>query len=176
MARRRFLLLPLLVQLGAGSAAAQEAPQPIAHHRVGVDLGLASAVGAAGVDYQFAPLRWVRLEGGVGWGATGTQFSLMPKIALGSGTCAFIAGFGASVAVGGQQAEPGHGPNPDVIPWLNLDVPGIECRSRSGFSFQATFGLTMTMVDFHWDALDLGSTVHAGDVLPQGRVGAGWWF
>src|SRR5262245_26479441 len=99
MTRGPFLLLTLLVLLGARSAAAQEATPPIAHHRLGVDLGLGSAVGVAGVDYQFAPLDWVRLEGGVGWGPTGTQLSLMPKIALGSGTCAFTAGFGASLAV-----------------------------------------------------------------------------
>src|SRR5262245_9711854 len=174
MTRARFILLTLLLQLGARSAFAQEAPPPVAHHRLGVDLGLASAVGVAGVGYQFAPVRWARLEGGVGWGATGTQLSFMPKIALGSGACAFVAGVGASLAVGAHQAEPGHGPNPDVIPWLNLDVPGVECRTRSGFSFQATLGLTMALADFHWDAVELGSTVHAGDVLPQGRIGAGW--
>ena len=166
----------LLVELGAGSAVAEDAPPPIVRHRVGVELGLASAVGLAGVAYQLAPLRWLRLEAGVGWGPTGTQLSITPKLALGSGACAFVAGFGSSLAVGGQQAEPGHQPNPDVIPWLNLDVPGIECRSRSGLSFQASIGLTMPLADFHWDVTDLGSTVHAGALLPQGRAGIGWWF
>ena len=72
-------------------------------------------------------------------------------------------GFGPSLAVGGQQAAegPGHGPNPAVIPWLNLDVPGMECRSRGGFSFQATLGLTMPLADFHYDVADTGDTVRA---------------
>ena len=78
--------------------------------------------------------------------------------------------------VGGQQATEGHGPNPAVIPWLNLDVPGLECRSHGGFSFQATLGLTMPLADFHYDVADVGDTVHAGEILPQGRFGFGWWF
>jgi hypothetical protein len=171
------LVVMLLLAEGAtGRATAEEHSPPIMRQRVGLELGVASAVGIAGVDYQFAPSPWLRLEGGAGWGPTGAQFSIMPKIALGSGRCAFIAGFGPSLAVGGQQAAAGHGPNPGTIPWLNLDVPGIECHSRSGVSFQATVGLTMPLVDFHWDLADVGETTHAGALLPQGRVGVGWWF
>jgi hypothetical protein len=171
-----FLPLILLIVGGAERAAAQDIPPATAHHRLGIDVGVASAVGMVGVDYQFAPSRWLRLEGSAGLGVTGAQLSIMPKIALGSGTCAFIAGFGPSLAVGGQQAMPGHGPNPDVIPWLNLDLPGIECRARSGLSLQATLGLTIPLVEFHWDFTDVGSTIHAGAILPQGRLGIGWWF
>jgi hypothetical protein len=133
-------------------------------------------LGTAGVDYQFAPFHWMRLEGAVGWGPIGVQFSVMPKVALGGRTCVFTAGFGPSLAVGGQQAETGHGPNPGAIPWLNLDLPGIECRLRSGLSFQATLGLTMPLADFHYDVAELGDTVKAGEILPQGRTGIGWWF
>ena len=133
MPKTRFVLAAILVQIGAGSAVAEEALPPSTRHRFGIDLGVASAVGLAGVGYQFAPLPWVRLEGAAGWGPTGTQLSIMPKIALGGGTCSFMAGFGASLAFGGQQAAEGHTPNSGTIPWLNLDVPGIECRSRSGF-------------------------------------------
>jgi hypothetical protein len=176
----RFLLalLGLLaLPIEATSAAADEAP-PAKRHRVGGDMGIASALGSAGVDYQFAPAPWFRLEGAVGYGPTGFQLSVMPKLALGGARCAFTMGFGPSLAVGGQQAAegPGHGPNPGVIPWLNLDVPGLECRSRGGFSFQATLGLTMPLADFHYDVADVGDTVHAGEILPQGRVGFGWWF
>ena len=173
-----FLPVILLIAGGAESAAAPEIPPATAHHRFGFDLGWASAVGIAGIDYQFAPVRWLRFEGSAGWGVTGAQLSIMPKIALGSGTCAFIAGFGPSLAVGGQEAMPGpaHDPHPAVVPWLNLDLPGIECRGRSNVSLQATLGLTMTLVAFHWDFADVGSTVHAGAIFPQGRVGVGWWF
>jgi hypothetical protein len=142
-----------------------------------MELGLASAVGSAGVGYQFAPAPWLRLEGGAGWGPTGVQLAFMPKLALGGRTCAFIAGVGPSLAFGGgTQTASAHGTNPGVIPWLNLDLPGLECHARAGFSFQATLGLTMPLADFHYDVADLGDTVHAGEILPQGRVGFVWWF
>jgi hypothetical protein len=171
------LLLALLALLAlpiAATSAADEAPPK--RHRIGGDMGIASALGSAGVDYQFAPAPWLRLEGAIGYGPTGFQLSVMPKLALGGARCAFTMGFGPSLAIGGQQATEGHGPNPTVIPWLNLDVPGLECRSRGGFSFQATLGLTMPLADFHYDVADLGDTVRAGEILPQGRVGFGWWF
>src|SRR5438477_12548621 len=95
----RFLLVMSIILAGAGRAAAEEAAPPALRHRFGVDLGLASAVGLAGVGYQFAPSHWMRLEGSAGWGPTGAQLSIMPKLALGSGTCAFLAGFGPSLAV-----------------------------------------------------------------------------
>jgi len=176
MPARRFFLFVALVTTGARSASAQDELRSPARHRLGADLGLASALGLVGVDYQFAPAPWMRLEAATGWGPTGAQFSMMPKIALGGGTCAFTAGVGASLAIGGQQAAAGHGPDPDVIPWLNVDLPGVECRSPSGLSVQATLGLTMPLVDFHWDLADVGDTVKAGTILPQGRAGIGWWF
>jgi hypothetical protein len=176
MAGRRLLVAAMLASMGAGHARA-DGPPPVAQHRVGVDAGLASAVGSLGATYQYAPLSLPsRLEGGVGWGPSGAQLSLMPKLAFAARTCAFIAGFGASLALGGHPAAEGHGPSPNAIPWLNLDLPGIECRSQAGFSFQATAGLTMPLVAFHWDIADTGSTVKAGALLPQGRVGIGWWF
>jgi len=176
MLGRRLLLLAALVTVGVGNASAQDAPSPPGQQRVGADLGIASALGIVGVNYQFAPFHWVRLEGAVGWGPTGAQLSFMPKLALGRGRCAFTVGFGPSLAVGGQQAEAGHGPNPDRIPWLNLDVPGIECHFHTGFSFQATVGLTMPLADFHYDFAEVGDTIHVGQLFPQGRAGIGWWF
>jgi hypothetical protein len=175
MSGRRLVLAAMLLLLGAGNVRADE-PSPVARQRIGVDAGLASAVGTIGATYQYAPLSIARLEGGLGWGPSGTQVSVMPKVAFGSSTCVFLAGFGASLAVGGRLADEGHGPNPNVIPWLNLDLPGVECRTRGNFSFQGTLGLTMPLVAFHWDAADTGATVQAGKVLPQARAGIGWWF
>jgi hypothetical protein len=178
MRRRRFLVSVATVVLASvGIAHADDAPPAdVARQRLGLDAGLASAVGSIGGTYQYAPLSLMRIEGGVGWGPSGAQLSLMPKVAFGSSTCAFVAGFGASVALGGATAAAGHGPNPTTIPWLNLDLPGIECRTRSGFSYQATLGLTMPLVAFHWDVADTGDTIKAGAILPQGRAGIGWWF
>jgi len=169
--------LGLAVVAGAPpSALAQEDPPTASRHRFGLDLGVASAVGTAGLTYQLVALPWLRVEAGAGYGPTGAQLSLMPKVALGGPRCHFAAGFGASVATGGSQAAAGHGPTPSAIPWLNLDAVGFECRSRSGLSFQGALGVTMPLADFHWDLAEVGDTLHVGSVLPQGRVGVGWWF
>jgi hypothetical protein len=147
----------------ARSAVAQVGSAPTGiQQRVGADFGVASASGLVGVNYQIAPVHWLRLEGAIGWGPTGGQLSLMPKVAVGGGRCAFTMGFGPSLAVGGAPAEAGHGPNPGTIPWLNLDVPGIECRFPSGFSLQAALGLTMPLADFRRDG---SASAGGSDVL-----------
>ena len=51
----------------------------------------------------------------------------------------------------------------------------MECRMRTGFSFQATFGATMPLADFHWDLAATGGTISAGKIFPQGRVGICWF-
>jgi len=144
--------------------------------RLGAELGVGSAVGTFGITYQVAPVPWLVVEGGLGYGITGTQLSVMPKVSFGGSTCRFVSGFGASVGVGGAKAEPGHGPNPGAIPWLNFDAVGGECHASNGLSIQAALGLTMPLVSFAYDVADLGDTVHAGDLLAQGRIGVGWWF
>jgi len=174
--RSRVLLTASLLALGVGRAAAQDAP-PEFHNRVGFNLGIGSAVGDMALVYQFAPTyRW-RFEGGLGWGLSGVQVAVMPKLALG-GACAFVVGLGPSLAVGGPFAEVGqeHQPQPDAVGWLNLDAPGVECRSDTGFSFEGTLGLTMALTTFHYDIAGVGGTIHSGDILPQVRLGLGWWF
>ena len=177
MSGRRLLMAAMLVLAGAGSGRADGPPQVASQHRVGFDAGLASAVGSVGATYQYAPMAIARFEGGVGWGPSGAQLSVMPKVTTGSRACAFIAGFGASLALGGQLAAEGQGArNPSVIPWLNLESARDRGRSASGLSFQGTLGLTMPLVGFHYEVADTGSNVKAGAILPQGRVGIGWWF
>jgi hypothetical protein len=159
-----------------GSAPADSASSPVVRHRIGLDVGLASAVGSVGGTYQFAPLPWLRVEAGVGWGPTGTQLSGMPKLAFGGQHCRYVGGLGASVAVGGGEATASQSSPPAAIPWLNLDAAGLECHTAGGFSFQGAIGLTTPLADFHYEIADLGDTVHAWELLPQGRLGVGWWF
>jgi hypothetical protein len=179
MSGKGLLLLVVVVsKVGAGRASAAQDEAPVQHQRIGSDIGFGSALGFIGVDYQFAPVNWLRLEVGAGWGYTGAQFSFMPKLALGwSWRCAFTIGFGPSLALGSSQAAmEGHGPNPKYLPWLNLDVPGMECRLRSGLSFQATVGATMPLAKFHYDFSEVGNNIEAYRIFPQARVGIGWWF
>jgi hypothetical protein len=163
----------------SGRAVAQE-DALLSRHRVGVELGAASAIGALGLVYQFAATHVVRVEGGVGVGFSGVQLSLMPKLVAGRGTCGFVAGFGASLAVGGtvgdSESASSPQPEPGAIPWLNLDVPGLECHNDAGFSFEATLGVTMALKTFRYEIADTGAVLHAGSLLPQGRLGLGYWF
>jgi hypothetical protein len=159
-----------------GSVPADRPSPPALRHRVGLDAGLASAVGSVGGTYQFAPAPWLRLEAGIGWGPTGTQLSAMPKLAFGGRHCRFVTGFGPSIALGGGEATANQSSPPAAIPWLNLDAAGLECHSTGGFSFQGALGLTTPLADFHYEIADVGDTVHAWELLPQGRLGVGWWF
>jgi len=176
--RRTGVVGLLLVLLVSARSAAAEDDAPVQDHRIGGDIGFGSAIGIVGLDYQYAPVRWLRFEGGMGWGYTGWQFSFMPKIALGwSWRCAFTIGFGPSVAIGSSQAAmEGHGMNPDYLPWLNLDVPGFECRTRAGLSIQGTLGATMPLKGYHYDFSEVGNDIPAGRIFPQGRIGIGWWL
>ena len=170
------VMLIVLVSGAATAVAATDAPSIPPRNRLGVSVGLASAVGAVGVTYDVAVSRFFRVEAGVGWGFSGLQLAAMPKIAIGGDACAYVLGFGAAVALGGPSAEQGHGPAPSTIPWLNFDALGVECHTRAGFSVSGALGLTMPRRAFHWDFAELGDTIKAGSVLPQGRVGVGWWF
>lgn len=145
-------------------------------HRIGLGVGLGSAIGAVGLTYDLAASRWLRAEAGVGWGVSGVQLSAMPKFALIGHACAFMTGLGASVALGGPSVEPGHGPAPSTIPWLNLDALSVECPTSAGLSASVALGMTMPLRAFHWDFAELGDTTKAFSVLPQGRASVGWWF
>src|SRR5262245_22989007 len=59
-----FVLLPSLG--GSGALATEQAP--ILRQRIGVDVGVASAVGLVGAAYQLALVPWLWLEGGIGYG------------------------------------------------------------------------------------------------------------
>jgi hypothetical protein len=171
---RRFAAVCAFVVGAAAIARADVSDLP--RHRVGLDLGVGSAVGAIGLTYNHAFTPMFRGEAGVGWGWSGVQLSVMPKVALHGGACAFTSGFGAALALGGPSVEAGHGPAPWAIPWLNFDALGVECPTWGGLSASAALGLTMPLRAFHYDFSELGDTVKAFSLLPQGRVSLGWWF
>ena len=146
------------------------------HHRVALDVGLGSAVGEVGLTYNYTFSRLFRGEVGVGWGLSGVQLSVMPKLALHHQSCALTSGIGGAVAFGGPSVEPGHDPAPSTVPWLNFDALGVECPTWGGLSGSIALGLTMPLRAFHYDFAELGDTVKAFSLLPQGRVSLGWWF
>jgi hypothetical protein len=104
---------------------------------VGVDLGVASALGLGGVTLTRRLASHLRLEGGVGLGITGVQLSLMPKLVFGGERDYFIAGAGISVTVlSDSQYVSGH------PLWLNVDAMGYEHQFDSGLAFSLALGLT----------------------------------
>jgi hypothetical protein len=147
--------------------------------RIGIDIGIGSAIGLIGVTYTRAFDKYILLEGGVGAGFTGSQLSLMPKLTLGPTVRSrYIMGVGVSLSLDSTATETGpeHQPHRLAVPWLNADLLGIELRSVSGFAFHLALGITMPMISYHWDFAGLGSTEKAWQPLPQMRIGIANWF
>lgn len=184
--RRTLLLFLLVVSIVAGARRRSQAAEVVSTTAVpardlpttavGVQLGLGSAVGLAGLTLTQAFGPWVRLELGGGYGVTGYQLSVMPKLALGDRRDRFVAGVGVSLALPTDSRIASGRPV-----WLNVDALGYEHRFDSGFALSATFGVTgglgggqiclppdgcepqfLRPVTAYW--------------MPQGRVGAAYWF
>lgn len=169
------LMLAAAAAAFAGPAAASEEPprhrpasdEPAGLHRVGLDAGWASAVGVLGATYAFRPTPRFIAEAGLGLGITGSQLSVMPKLALG----AFRAGAGLAWSHGTDAHDTVH----DVI-WVNVDALGLDLVARSGLSLGLAAGVTIPLADSHWDVTELGADIRAGTIYPQGRISLGWWF
>lgn len=155
------------------------APPPSSTQEVRVDLGLASAIGFAGVTYSVSPAPGFLIELGAGVGYSGLQLSAMPKLVFGGSTGRFVVGAGPSVAIPGVHivtTDP-LGSNTDehvVTPWLNVEI-GYDYRSTTGTSFLVAGGITVGLA--HGCAVSIDSCTELyGLVLPQVRVGLGRWF
>jgi hypothetical protein len=168
--------LIFLVGFASASASASEDPPPArpppatlpaaSFHRIGIDLGVASALGEAGATYAYYPSAWLCAEAGIGTGVTGLQLSLMPKLLLGQ----FMVGAGLSFSRG----EDAHGAAHEVV-WVNLDALGYEFR-WGAFSWLIVAGATIPLRGLHADYAELGQDIGAGEILPQGRTSFGWRF
>jgi hypothetical protein len=144
------------------------------------ELGLASVVGFLGLTASYAPHANLVIEGGAGYGVSGLQLSLMPKLVLGSGVHRFTVGFGASIGIPGTPVvtfspTTGNGNARVVTPWLNADLVGYDYRSEGGFSFIASAGATMALAHGCAESIDSCFPLY-GAIFPQLRVGFGHWF
>jgi hypothetical protein len=118
-----------------GLTRAEEPPPP--KTAIGLDAGVASAVGFLGVTLVRAFGEYVQIELGTGIGYSGYQFSLMPKVVFGYPRNHFVAGVGLSVA------DPTNSSNATGHPvWLNVDAAGYELVSNYGFAFLIAAGVT----------------------------------
>jgi hypothetical protein len=99
------------------------------------NLGVGSAVGTLGVTYAWSGLEPLELELGLGVGYSGSQGSLMAKLASTTSRVHKVTtGVGAALTL-----TPGAQTRGNPV-WLNADVLGYEYRGASGFFFGASAG------------------------------------
>jgi hypothetical protein len=178
---RLFPLLAAMAMLGSSgrSLAADPVPAMVVappHTGIGVDVGIGSALGLAGVTVTEAFGRSARLEVGVGYGYSGYQLSLMPKIVLGESHDHFVAGVGVSVALPDNAVLAGGHPV-----WLNIDAIGYEHRFDTGIALSAAFGVSGGLgggtICFPPDGCEQQFLQPVTDFwFPQGRAGIAYWF
>jgi len=191
-AARAFLVLALLLA-SAGAARAVETVEgceskplgPFSQTSrptgIGADVGLASAVGFAGLTVTRAFAQCYRIELGGGIGATGWQLSLMPKLAfdLAHGSHYLVIGAGVSVTfptqTDGFAVATGH------PVWLNVDALGYEIRDSFGLSLAFAIGVTRGLGGGQvCRYVECSSPDDRGDVAgvwtPQTRIQVAYWF
>jgi hypothetical protein len=184
--RRR--LLPLLAALSlcgaSGRALAADPvaatlvapPAPSPHTGIGLDLGLGSALGLAGITLTEQFGRYARVELGAGYGYSGYQLSFMPKLTLGQARDHFVAGVGVAVAIPDDyRVASGH------PVWLNIDALGFEHRFESGIAISTAFGVTGGLGGGELCLPPDGCEPQFQQPVthywsPQGRVGIAYWF
>jgi hypothetical protein len=182
-ARCWFLLLTLLpVTAAASETVASSSIAETRHLTAGVfaNLGLFSATGFGGFSYAYAPSNNWAFEAGIGYGLTGVQLSLMPKLTYGQNH-RLVLGLGPSVGLGHDRSG--------LSLWLNGDI-GYEYRADNGFSVSFVVGFTQGIAGCiadkcrpdgaGWgdesDERAFMSERAADWVGPQGRVIIGKWF
>jgi hypothetical protein len=157
----------------ASSARADASAEPW-RHAIKLDIGLFSATGFGGASFVYAPWDALQLEAAVGYGFSGVQLSVMPKVAAGTRHDRYVGGVGIAVAV----------PVPDVSMidtaglWLNIDLAGYEHRFQSGFAMSVAVGFTVGLAGGRFEAShgppEYGDI--AGGFLPQIRLSIAQWY
>lgn len=140
-------------------------------HLLKLDVGALSATGLGGIGYILEPVSWFQLEAAVGYGFSGFQFSLMPKINVGNAHHRFVAGAGVSVAVLPWDADP---KADEVMVYLNVDLLGYEYRfADRGWFLSAAAGGTMVLRSPYGDDHQF---IQEFIPAPQGRLSVGYRF
>ena len=180
--RRHTLLLVVPFIVAEPLAYAEPIPGPAMR----ADFGLFSPIGSIGIVYSRPIHTYSAIEIGAGYGFSGVLFSAMPKLRLGNDHTSFTPGVGVSVGlplIGEPRIHSGHPTGdldmpgaPVTMAWLDADLVGIEHRTESGYVLSANAGVTMALTEGHWDAVELGDTIHRYDTLPQFRLGVGKEF
>jgi len=184
--RSQATLLFGLLALGLPFTARADEGEPVPDRsgsriRLMGNMGVGSAVGELGATFTYAPRPELQIELGTGLGLSGFQFSLMPKVSVGTRRERLVVGVGPSVAIGTSA-------NPEqtcVSLWLNAEV-GYEFRSASGFSFLVAAGITKGIAGtmpgrgapgvYEPGDTTAPEAVWGLPIAPQGRIALGHWF
>ncbi|HEY5448757.1 MAG TPA: hypothetical protein VIQ54_08400, partial [Polyangia bacterium] len=144
---------------------------------IGVNAGVASAVGELGLTLTRALDRGVRVEAGAGLSLSGWQLSLMPQLALLEGRHHLL--FGAGVAISVPYYD--EGSTRDAIWWLNLDALGYERRFTNGVGISFALGIfyglgggTFCKVPICTE--NIQPVPARGEWAPQTRMQLAYWF
>ena len=168
----------LLIALLAIAALQGETQPPDAsgspRQRLAAQVGLASVVGFLGATWTPNPRDLLRLELGLGLGASGVQLSFLPQLALGAGPTRFVAGAGLSAGLLSRDCKraPTFYGSPPCL-WANLDL-GVEHTDASGFVFFASAGITVPLQRVSLGGGKALGALDAYFVVPQLRLGFGW--
>lgn len=176
--RSRVVALPLMALVSWALGGAARADGSFGHHhQLRMDFGIGSAVGTIGAAYVLQPIRYIQLEAAVGYGMSGTQTSIMGKLALGAPEIRFLSGGGVSIGWGDGNKESFFGFDRPVT-WLNVDAVGAEF-TYGRFVFLMAAGFTRILdgtyvCNRNCDGRE--RLEHTRENLPQFRVGFGGWI
>jgi len=189
--RAVLLVVGLLVSAAGGARAEAEAdcrpPTPTPRSSptarptgIGFNLGIASAVGVAGLTVTRAFFDCLRVELGGGAGWSGWQLSLMPKVGVdlsSAGVHYLVFGAGVALTLPGYAASTFMADGHPV--WLNAEI-GYEARAENGFAFAIAAGVTRGLGGGRICVADCGDPSNLEEVShfigPQFRLQFAYWF
>jgi len=178
----------LMLVYSAFARAEDDGDRSLSQVRLMGNSGFGSPVGILGGTFTYSPRPQFQIELGSGLGFSGFQFSIMPKVALGSGRERFVLGVGPSVGIAPNST--GSPATTCVSYWLNAEA-GYEFRSVGGFSFLIALGVVKGIAGKMPAILPSGdpfeqepgtSTTAPPDavsgypILPEARIAFGRWF
>lgn len=165
----------VIAALASSVARAQEspvavtapAPAPAPSNKLALVVGLGTPWGALGAAYQRALGESFAIETGVGYGLTGAQVALLPKLLVGSGKGRFYIQAGPSLTIGPSS----HGV------WAAGEIGGEFSFGRWVLTFGAGAGVLVDgSVRQPIDFSGPGSTLRPWFVAPETRLSFGRAF
>jgi hypothetical protein len=141
-------------------------------NEVRVDSGFFGAGGFGGVSgARVFPSQGFMLEAGLGFGLSGVQASVMPRLMFGSEADRFMIGGGLSVGLPLYRSYVKGLPT-----WLDLELVGYQHRFRGGLTMFAAAGFMVGLGGGRYCSDCSAGDSETGSVFPDARLGLGYSF